>query len=108
MKKMLLLSVAALTFGAAAPAFADHHDKAGKMFEKHDLNGDGVVTQEEFLEHAKKKFSEMDRDSNGEISQEEAKAQRDTMKEKMKEKREKWKEKYKEKMEENASPSTNE
>ena len=91
MKKILMLSIAALSLGFAAPALADHHE--GKGFEKHDTNGDGVVTEAEFLEHAKARFAKMDTDGNGEISAEEAKENRAEMKEKMKEKREKWKEK---------------
>ncbi len=96
MKKLFLLSAAALAI-SATPALADNHgDKSGKMFEKHDTNGDGVVSEAEFLDHAKQRFAEMDTDGNGEISQEEAKAQKEARKEKMKEKREKWKEKREE------------
>ncbi len=96
MKKLFLLSAAALAL-MATPALADNHsDKGpkggGKMFEKHDTNGDGVVSESEFLEEAKGRFSKMDTDGNGEVTQDEAKAAHEAMREKRKEMREKRKE----------------
>ena len=88
MKKLLALSAVALAF-SAAPALADHHGGEGRMggkgdmFAKHDTDGNGVVTEAEFLEHAKERFSKMDTDGNGEVTKDEAEA----MKEKWKEKR---------------------
>ncbi len=78
----------AVALVSAPVVFADGHGdkgKGGKMFEKHDTNGDGVISKSEFLAHAEERFAKMDVDGNGEISKEEAKAHR---KDKMK----KWKE----------------
>ena len=86
-----MLSAFVMAVGAS-PALADHHedgDRKGKMFEKHDTNGDGVISKDEFLDHATSRFSEMDANDDGEVSKEEAKAAHDRMREKMK----KWKEK---------------
>ena len=88
---------------ATAPVFAGHHEggeKGAKMFEKHDTNGDGVITLEEHLEHAKERFNKMDADGDGKISKEEARAAKEKMKEMMQEKRA---EKRAEKAEENSA-----
>lgn len=92
MKKILMLGAAALMF-QAVPALAeggpgDGHHK-GKMFEKQDTNGDGVITEDEFLAKAKERFAMMDADSDGKITMEEGKAAHEKMREKMKE----WKDK---------------
>lgn len=91
MRKILALGVCALAF-SATPALADHHkggDHKGKMFEKHDTNGDGVISKDEFLKGAEERFSKMDTDGNGEVTKEEAKAAHEKMREKIKEYREK-------------------
>lgn len=103
MKKLLTLTAAVLAF-SAAPALADNHGKDAKgpkggMFEQHDTNGDGVVSQDEFLDHAKARFGEMDTDGDGKISREEAQAHRTEMKEKWKERREERMEKREERKE---------
>ncbi|MGN7439201.1 MAG: hypothetical protein ACTHOO_11230 [Alcanivorax sp.] len=87
MKKLLMLSALALAVSVPTAAEAGPHGgkKGHKMFEKHDLNGDGVVTKSEFLEGAEKMFSKMDLDGNGEITKEEAEEARAKMKEKWKE-----------------------
>ena len=96
MKKLLTLGVIALAM-SATPALADHHGegKKGGMSEKHDTNGDGTVTEAEFVAHAteraKEHFAKMDTDGNGEISKEEAAAGKEKMREKMKERRAKMK-----------------
>lgn len=96
-KKLSLLAAAAMLV-SAAPAFADHHgggDKGQmkeKMFEKHDANGDGVISKQEFLSHAEEKFTKMDIDENGEVTQEESKEAWGKMKEKYGKMREKRKE----------------
>ena len=99
MKKLLLLGAAVLVF-QATPVLADNHkgghgNKGAKMFEKHDTNGDGAISEAEFLEHAKAKFSERDTNGDGSITMEEAKAakeakrgkMRDKMKDRMKDKK---------------------
>ncbi len=95
MKKLLLLAA----FGVAvstAPAIAGHHegmgDKKHKMFEKHDTNGDGMISMDEYMAKAKAKFAEKDVNGDGMISQEEAKEAKSEKREKWKEKREKMKE----------------
>ncbi|NCT40556.1 MAG: hypothetical protein GW778_02705 [Alphaproteobacteria bacterium] len=99
MKKILMLSVFAMAFGAM-PALADHHgdkgdrgDRGAKMFEKHDTNGDGAISKDEFISHATDRFSEMDTDGDNKITKEEAKAahekRRAEMKERFQERKEK-------------------
>lgn len=102
MKKLLMITAAVL-IAQATPVFAetgDHDGKpGGKMFEKQDTNGDGVISEAEFLETAKKRFAEMDSDGNGSVTKEEGKAAHEAKRAKMKEKREKWKEKRQERKE---------
>lgn len=97
-KKVLLLAAAALVL-QATPVLAEggkgdgprkHHEG---MFEKHDTNGDGGVSKDEFLQHAEERFQKMDADGDGTVSKEEGQAAREKMKEKWKEKREHRKEK---------------
>lgn len=88
MKKLLALTAVALAV-SMTPALADHHGSKGKMFEKQDTNGDGVISKSEFLSHAEERFSKIDTDGNGEISKDEAKAKHTAMKEKRKEHRQK-------------------
>ncbi len=100
MKKILTvaaLGVSMLAFSGGA--MADDHGEKGKhkrggkmmekMFEKSDVNGDGVISKAEFLTQAEKRFSELDADGNGEVTKDEAKAHHEKMREKWKEKREK-------------------
>lgn len=92
MKKILMLGAAVLMMQAvpalaeSAPADGPHK---GRMFEKHDTNADGVITEEEFLVKAKERFAMMDADSDGKITMEEGKAAHEKMRAKMKE----WKDK---------------
>lgn len=96
MRKQLLFTTLALTL-VAAPAFAqddaakDGHKghRGEKMFEKHDTDGDGVISKTEFLTKAEERFTKMDQDGNGEVTKEEAEAAHAEMKAKMKEFREK-------------------
>lgn len=97
MKKILAMTALAMIMSSPA-AFADDRGgkdgkHGGKMFEKHDTNGDGVISKDEFLNHASEKFSKMDADGNGEVTKEEGKAARDAHREKMKERRAKMKDK---------------
>ncbi len=111
MKKLLLLSAAFLAL-QAVPVMAQDADapppvKEGKhagpdgkgrgemFFSKNDTNGDGVISEDEFLANAKKHFDEGDTDKDGKLTKEEAKAQHEKMRAKMKEKREEMKEKRK-------------
>ncbi len=93
MKKLMMLSAAILVF-SSAPAMAESgesDDKAG-MFSKHDTDGDGTISKDEFLNHAEERFSKIDSDGDGAVSKEEAKAghqmRRSEMKERMRERRE--------------------
>lgn len=89
-KKLILMSALLVAFGSGH-ALADHHGgKKAAMFEKHDTNGDGTISKDEFLNHAQERFSTIDADGSGDVSKEEAKAHH-------KAKREKWKEKRKNK-----------
>ncbi|MEM6780524.1 MAG: hypothetical protein AAF569_01525 [Pseudomonadota bacterium] len=94
MKKLMMLTALALMIQTAPVLANDYSDAGGKgkMFEKHDADGDGVISKVEFLNHAEERFDKMDADGNGSVSQEEGKEARENMREKMKEKREKWKE----------------
>jgi len=106
MKKILFLSAAILALGIT-PALADNHGGKkggkGKMFEKHDVDGDGTISKEEFLSHAEERFSNIDADGDGVVSKEEAKAghekKRSEMKERMKDRKEKRKERREERQE---------
>lgn len=62
--------------------------KKGKMFERVDTDGDGIISEAEFMEAHKHRFKEIDSNSDGQISKDEAKAHRESMHEKMKEHRE--------------------
>ena len=103
MKKLALMSAAAVLAFGVSPAFAEHHEGGkhdghkGKMFEESDANGDGVISKDEFKAHHEKKmdewFSKLDQDGDGNVTKEEIKAGREKMhermKDKMKERREK-------------------
>lgn len=97
MKKQLLLASALLAV-STLPAMAEDKPAPGKeppkgVFAKHDVNGDGVVSKEEFLAHAETKFKEIDKDGDGKITKEESEAHRAEWKEKRKEMRDKMDEK---------------
>ena len=105
MKKLLFLSAAILALGAT-PVLADDHGGPkgkGKMFEKHDVDGDGTISKEEFLNHAEERFSNIDTDGDGVVSKEEAKAghekKRAEIKERMQERKEKREERREERQE---------
>lgn len=103
MKKLLFLAAVAMLL-QVTPVLADDHEggkehkgKKGEMFSKHDLDGDGRISESEYLDQAKKRFDSKDKDGDGYITQEESKKDREAMKEKWKEKRGKMKERIKEK-----------
>lgn len=106
MKKLLILTAAVLVF-QTTPVLAESYEGGdkphkGKMFEKKDTNGDGVISESEFLDHAKARFDEMDKNGDGSISQDEAKVMHEAKREKMKEKRDQWKEKRQERRQDRA------
>ncbi len=92
MKKLLTLSV--LTFALFAPNVMAQDDqgqrqgRGGQMFDKHDLNGDGYLSLDEFIASAKERFAKIDMDGDGKVSKEEAKKHHQVMKKKMKDMKE--------------------
>jgi hypothetical protein len=102
---------AALSFAMPMAAQAEmHSEKKGKdaaahkeykqnygmpMFEKTDTDGDGKITEAEFMAHAKERFTKMDEDNDGSLTKMEANENKHKMKEHMKEKRHEWREKRK-------------
>ena len=95
MKNLALLAALGIAV-SAAPAIAGHHegmgDKKHSMFEKHDTDGDGMISMDEYMAKAKEKFAKKDTNGDGMISKEEAKEYKEEKREKWKEKREKMKE----------------
>ncbi len=86
--KLLTLGVVAGGLLFVPVAYADHHggkNRGEKMFEKHDTNGDGVISKEEFMAHAEERFGKMDKDGDGKVTKEEAREVREEMKKKWKE-----------------------
>jgi Ca2+-binding EF-hand superfamily protein len=96
MTKLFLM--AALMGGVAmssATVMAHNHgggEYKGKMMEKVDTNGDGMISKDEFLARHEEMFDKMDTDGNGSLTPEEMKEARGEMREKMKERMEKRKE----------------
>ncbi len=107
MKNILLLAGAALVM-QVTPVLADGHKDGhkGKKFEMHDTNGDGTISEAEYLEHAKKRFQERDTNGDGSISKEEGKAAMDAKHEKRKAMKEKMRDKMKEKRAEKMQEAT--
>lgn len=111
MKKLLLLTAVGLVM-QAAPVFAEEgvggnavppHKK--EHMKKHDTNGDGVISKDEFLSFAEERFGKMDTNGDGTITKDEAQAAHKGKKEKMEEMREKFKEKRQERMEKREAES---
>lgn len=94
MKKILLLGAAVFAL-QAIPAFAEDagkkpHDGKARyegMFTKQDTDSDGVVSETEFLTHAKAKFDAIDANKDGKITKEEGKAHHEAMKKEWEKKR---------------------
>lgn len=94
MKKLLMLTAAVLAL-QALPALAQDggpdggkkHHRGEKFFEMQDTNKDGVISEDEALANAKKRFGEMDGNKDGKITKEEAQTHHEAMKAKWKEKR---------------------
>lgn len=87
--KLITLGVVTASLLAAPVVFADQHGKGpgNKMFEKHDTNGDGVISKMEFMNHAEERFNKMDADGSGDVTKEEARKHREDMKKKWKERK---------------------
>ena len=95
MKKTLMLSAAFLMF-QAAPVLAEDAAHDGKKMEREipgDTNGDGLISESEFMARAKERFSSIDANNDGKLSREEAKSAHEKKRAEMKEKKEEWKEK---------------
>ena len=52
---------------------AEHHGKKGHKMKMMDADGDGVISKDEFMSHAEKKFSKKDANGDGVISKDEMK-----------------------------------
>lgn len=79
MKKLVVYTIALSALMLSANAEARHHEEGegsrkGGMFQRLDSNKDGVVTQDEFLVHAKEKFKKMDSNGDGSVTKDEAKS----------------------------------
>ncbi len=70
-KRTFLLSALLLALGASS-AYA-HKDGKTKWFDRIDVNGDDVITEDEFLEFRKKRFTQMDVNNDGKVTRDEAK-----------------------------------
>ena len=75
--------------GAKAPAQKKDGEfrKGMGMFESADLNGDKVVTKDEFLANSEKYFATLDTSGDGKITKEEIDAKKEEWRKKMKEMR---------------------
>ena len=86
MKKLILAAVAVSALSiASGAAMAEHHEGGygkGKMMEKVDTNGDGMISKAEFMAKHEEKFAKMDKDGDGNLSAEEMKQARGEMKDK--------------------------
>jgi len=85
-----VMALVAIFFGSVTTSFAEEGEgkgcssHKGKMFEKTDTNGDGVISHEEFSAKAERRFKKMDTNSDGKVTKEEAKSHHAAMREKYK------------------------
>lgn len=100
---LVMLSVPAI----AGPHEGGDHDRGEKikaMLQEIDKDGDGAISKDEYMNHARAKaeerFAEKDANGDGKISPEEGKAHMEKKREEMKEKREGLRDKIKEKRQE--------
>ena len=94
MNKFVLTAAMAAVLGlSATAAMAEHHEGGahdkGKMMERIDTDGDGVVSKAEFMAKHEEKFTKMDKNSDGNLSKEEMESAREAMKEKWKDMKDK-------------------
>jgi Ca2+-binding EF-hand superfamily protein len=96
MKKIMMLTAAVFAL-QALPAFAESgpkgakHDKDGRFLEKVDANKDGKISQDEYLNVHKERFTQMDANKDGFVTKEEGKAHHDAKKAEWTKKREEMK-----------------
>ena len=103
MNKTKLLMMAAAMALLSVPAFAQDNTtdapekgmgmmghgeapRAEMMFEKMDADGDGTVTEADFMAHAKERFAKIDANGDGKLTKEEMIAHHKEMREKRHEK----------------------
>lgn len=86
MKRTALLAAAMaalLATGVTAMDTAEAGNKGAqrgaKMFDRHDANSDGKITQDEFTARCADRFAMLDLDGNGEVTREEAQKAFDEM-----------------------------
>ena len=83
-----IIVLVAIFFGSITTSFAEGGEgkgcssHKGKMFERTDTNGDGVISNEEFSAKAERRFKKMDTNSDGKITKEEARSHHAAMREK--------------------------
>jgi Ca2+-binding EF-hand superfamily protein len=74
MKKLLMISVLAMSIAVPAAMAKDMEAKADMMFSKIDTNGDGMISKDEHKSFGDKMFTDTDTNSDGNISMDEMKA----------------------------------
>ena len=93
MKNYVLTALMAATLGlTATAAIANDHEGGhhkGKMMEKVDTNGDGVISKAEFMAKHEDMFAKMDANNDSQLTKEEMREARQAMKEKWEEMKEK-------------------
>lgn len=97
MKKLLMLSAAALVLGAPfafaedTPMEESSHERPhrGDMMEKIDTDKDGAISKNEFISFHEERFKEIDKNADGKITQDEREASKAEWRKKIKDLREK-------------------
>jgi len=87
---LLLGAFAAPAMATDTPPSADAHGGRHDKMMNADTDGDGFLSKTEFMAVHEKRFTDMDKDTDGKISKDEMKAHRETMREKFKEKKAEW------------------
>lgn len=81
---MAALLATGLTAAVPADAANSGQGRGAKMFDRHDTNSDGKITQEEFMAGCANRFTMMDLDGSGDVTQEEAREAYEQMRAKRK------------------------